>query len=149
LHRFVTICNTCSSYSCSPASRIMSHTHTPACNPHILVARFKVSFINNAVLTHTTVRIKTCAIGRTGPVNFCTLRNASKPGVRLCRLVFAKELKNAPVTEMAAEGPLAFPVLEKFHKLDSWFLALQDLPLVFCLDLRLLLKQFCSSLTKG
>lgn len=72
-----------------------------------------------------------CAIGRTGPVNLCTLRNASKPGVLLCRLVFTKELKYAPVTEMEAEGPPVFPVLEKFHKSDSWFWALEDLLLVF------------------
>ena len=87
-------------------------SHTPACNPHILVARSKVSFINNAVIKVrlTTVRFKTCAVGGTGPVNFCTLRNANKPGVRLCRLVFAKELKYAPVTEMEAEGPLVFAV---------------------------------------
>jgi hypothetical protein len=76
-----------------------------------------------------------CTIGRTGPVSLCILRNVSKPCVLLCRLVVTKELKYAPVTEMEAEGPLVFPVLEKFHKSDSWFWALEDLPLVFCLDL--------------
>ena len=153
---FVTIGNTCFSWSCSRASRIMSHT--PASIPHVMVTRFKVPFIDSALIKvrltqlltysmvqrpsweaswfaasheiprifmepegslphsqasatcpcpwpaqsspHSTVRIKMCAIGRTGSVNLCTLRSASKPGVRLCRLVFAKELKYAPVTEM-------------------------------------------------